>query len=123
MTNSAFNDEEKRCVVDLLVLGMYADRNLSSAEDKRLQKFLDQFGFATDYERQSFSDAAFTRVTRHTGSAGAVAEYVKKLATDLASPEARRRAYDALNDLLASDGSVSAEEQKLLDTVKVTFGL
>ena len=109
--------------MDLLVLGMYADRNLSSAEDKRLQKMLDQFGFESDYERQSFSDAAFTRVTHHTGSADAATAYVQKLAAELSSPGSRRRAYDALADLLGSDGSVSAEEQKLLDRVKSAFGI
>ncbi len=115
--------EQKRALMDLLVLGMYADRNLASAEDACVQRLLDSFQFPSAFERDNFSDAAFTRTSRHTGSPEAVRAYVAELAKPFSTAELRKAVYDRLNELLTSDGRVTAEESQLLSALRTAFGL
>ena len=80
MNITGFSQEQKQALFDSLIVGMYADHNLVSAEDDRIQKVLDAFQFQSDYERQAFSDAAFTRASRQAGSPEAIRAYVTQIA-------------------------------------------
>jgi uncharacterized tellurite resistance protein B-like protein len=123
MKIKGFTDIQSQALMDLLILGMYADHNLASAEDSCVQRFLDRFQFQSDYDRQRFSDAAFTRVSRNTGSLEAIRANAIELAKNFTAADARRSAYDMLDDLLTSDGRVTSEESKLLAVVKEAFQL
>ena len=115
--------EQRQALLDLLILGMYADRKLASAEDACVQKLLASFSFTSDFERDSFADAAFTRTTRHVSSPEAVRAYVEDLAPRFQPTELRQNVYDRLNELLTSDGRVTTEENQLLQAVKAAFRL
>ncbi len=123
MKQTDLTTDQKRALMDLLVLGMYADRNLASAEDACVQRLLESFQFASSSERDNFSDAAFTRTSKHTDSPDAVRAYVAELAKQFSTPELRQAVYDRLNELLTSDGRVTAEESQLLSALKTAFGL
>ena len=123
MNITGFTQEQKQALLDLLIVGMYADHNLASAEDDRIQKVLDAFQFQSDYKRQEFSDAAFTRARRQAGSPEVIRAYVTQLASHFPTRDIRRRAYDMLDDLLASDGHVTSEESQLLSATREVFQL
>jgi len=123
MKISEFTDKQKQALMDLLVMGMYADHNLASPEDACAQRLLDSMQFPSAYERDNFSDAAFTRVSQHTGSQEAIQAHITRLAADFPTPELRREVYDKLQDLLTSDGRVTTEESQLLSAVKAAFRL
>jgi hypothetical protein len=123
MKIKGFNETQSQALMDLLVLGMYADHNLDSAEDACVQRLLDRFQFASQYERDQFSDAAFTRVSRHTNSADAIRSYAKELALNFTNADSKRSAYDMMDDLLTSDGRVTTEESTLLAALKESFQL
>src|SRR6187397_1357150 len=121
MNITGFTEEQKQALLDLLIVGMYADHNLASAEDKLVGQLLDAINFPSDYERQKFSDAAFTRVSRQSGSPEAIRSCVSQLADHFPKSQIRKRAYDILDDLLTSDGRISSEESKLLSTMREFF--
>lgn len=123
MNLTGFTQEQKDALLDLLIVGMYADHNLASAEDDRVQKLLDTLAFASDYERDKFSDAAFTRASRQSGSPEAIHAFVAQAASHFPTPDVRKKAYDVLEDLLTSDGRVSAEENTLLNATWDAFEL
>jgi len=123
MKTTELTAEQRQRLMDLLILGMYADRKLASAEDACVQRLLASFHFASDFERDSFADAAFTRTTRHIGSPEAVRSYVDELAARFSATELRQNVYDRLNELLTSDGRVTTEESQLLAAVKTAFRL
>src|SRR6516162_5297584 len=114
MNITGLTQEQKQALLDLLIIGMYADHNLASAEDERVGRLLDTFRFPSEYERDKFSDAAFTRASRQSGSPEAIRAYVGQIAGHFPTREIRQRAYDILDDLLTSDGKVTSEESKLL---------
>ncbi len=123
MNITDFTSEQRQAVMDLLILGMYADRNLASAEDACVQKLLNSFQFPSDFERDKFSDAAFTRTSRHTGSPDAIKSYVNELAKRFPNRDVRQTVYNRLNELLTSDGRTTTEESQLLCAVKAAFQL
>jgi hypothetical protein len=123
MNITGLTQEQKQALLDLLIIGMYADHNLASAEDERVGRLLDTFRFPSEYERDKFSDAAFTRASRQSGSPEAIRAYVGQIAGHFPTREIRQRAYDILDDLLTSDGKVTSEESKLLTATKETFQL
>jgi hypothetical protein len=123
VVTAALREAEKEALVDLLVLGMYADHKLESAEDDYLEQLLDTFQFSSDYERQTFADAAFTRASRHADSLKAIREYVVELSGRFSSQETRRAVYETLDELLTRNGFVSAEENQMLSVVRHEFGL
>lgn len=123
MNIEGFTHEQKQALLDLLIVGMYADHHLASPEDDRIQKLLDAFQFASDYERRSFSDAAFTRTRSWISSPEAIKTYVAELAVQFPTREIRRRTYETLDGLLTSDNRVTSEESQLLSTAKQAFEL
>jgi hypothetical protein len=123
MNVTGFTSEQKQALLDLLVIGMYADHNLASAEDERIEQLLDTFQFASDYERDRFSDAAFDRASRQSGSPEAIRAYVGQIASHFPTREIQQKAYDLLDDLLTSDGRVTSEESKLLSATREIFQL
>ena len=123
MNITGFTQEQKQSLLDLLIIGMYADHNLASAEEAEIDQLLDTFTFPSDYERDKFSDAAFTRASRQSGSPEAIRAYVSQIAIHFPTREIRRRAYDILDDLLTSDGKVTSEESKLLTAARDIFQL
>ncbi len=123
MTITDLSTAQKQAMLDLLILGMYADRNLASAEELCVQKLLGSLKFSSDFERDSFSDAAFTRVSRHTGSPEAVQAYANDIAAGFPALDQRQFVYGKLSELLTSDGRVTAEENQLLSAVKKAFQL
>ena len=123
MNVTGFTPEQKQALLDLLVIGMYADHNLASAEDERVKQLLATFQFSSDYERDNFSDAAFTRASRQSGSPEAIRAYVGQVASHFPTREIRQKAYGLLDELLTSDGHVTSENSKLLSATKEIFHL
>ena len=121
MKPAELSDAQKQALTDLLVLGMYADHNLTSAEDACIGRLLDTFKFSSDYERQMFSDAAFTRTSRHTGSPESIRAYVIQIATNFPERDTRQSVYATLNEILTSDGKVTTEESQLLSALREAF--
>jgi uncharacterized tellurite resistance protein B-like protein len=122
MNPSQLNEQQKQALCDLLILGMYSDRHLAAAENARIQRLLDTLEFASDYDRQQYLDASFTRVARQAASPESARAYAGQLAVCF-SGELRRPAYEALQTLLASDGQVTPEEDRFLSSVKELLAL
>jgi hypothetical protein len=123
MNLNAFTDEQKRALVDLLVLGMYADGNLDLIEDEKARRVLDAIQFPSDSDRQYFLDASFTRARKNNTSPQAVRTFVVKIAKILSTPSVRREAYAVLEDSLSSDNKIAETETKLLTVITEEFDL
>jgi hypothetical protein len=123
MNLTGFNDEQKQTLLDLLVIGMYADGNLADPEDAEIKLVLDAMKFSSDSARDQFLDASFTRVRQHLGSPPATRAFVADIARHFPTPDLRQKAYDDLEELLSSDTKVVDKESQLLAIVKEEFKL
>lgn len=123
MNEIVFTEPQKQALLDLLVVGMYADHKLTKAEEDCIQRLLDSFELPSTYDRQKAADAAFTRVRPHTASPESIRAYVAQLAGYFPARVAQQSAYRTLETLLTSDGLVTNEENQLLALVREVFGL
>ena len=123
MNTKGFTDEQKAALTDLLVLGMYQDRHVASAEDERIKTLLGSFDLSSEYARQQFVDAAFGRVNQHPQTTESVRSTVFECAAKFKNEGQRRQALDTLAELLASDNKVTAEENTFLVLVEEALEL
>lgn len=123
MNLTGFTDQQKQALVDLLVLGMYADGNLDLIEDEKARRILNVIQFSSDSARQYFIDASFARARKHSGSAMATRNYISEIANAFPTPTMSRQVYLALEDSLFSDGRMADQECELLVVVSEEFKL
>jgi hypothetical protein len=123
MNLTGFNDQQKQTLLDLLVIGMYADGDLADAEDVKIEGVLDTINFPSDSARDRFMDASFTRARQHLGSPQVTREFVAGIASHFPTRDIRQKAYDDLEELLSSDHKVVEKEGQLLAIVKEEFKL
>lgn len=123
MSIAGFTDQQKKALVDLLVLGMYADGNLDLIEDEKARRVLEMVQFPSEGDRQRFFDASFARARRHNASPEAARDYVAAIAKNFPTPVLRRQAYSTLEDSLSSDRKLADNECKLLIVVSEEFDL
>jgi len=118
-----FTDSQRRALLDLLVLGMYADGNLDLIEDEKARRILDSISFSSDSARQYFIDESFARARQNNISAESRRGYISQIAKQFPTPTLRREVYNALEDSLASDNKIADKERELLVIVTEEFKL
>ena len=123
MNLTELTDQQKQAVVDLLVLGMYADGNLDLIEDEKARRVLDSIQFKSDSARQYFLDASFARARKFGASAKTTRSYLSEIAKSFPTPAMRRQVYIALEDSLTSDRQMAEKECELLLVVSEEFKL
>lgn len=122
MILTGFNDQQKQTLLDLLVIGMYADGNLADAEEAKIDDVLATINFPSESARDRFIDASFTRARQHIGSPQVTRDFVADIARHFPTTDIRQKAYNDLEELLSSHKIVDKESQ-LLAIVKEEFKL
>ena len=122
MNLTELTDQQKQSVVDLLVLGMYADANLDLIEDEKARRVLDSIQFS-DSARQYFLDASFARARKHGASPELARKYVAEIGKNFPTKALRSQVHAALEDSLSSDNRLADRERELLAMVAEEFKL
>jgi hypothetical protein len=123
MNLTGFTDQQKQTLLDLLVIGMYADGNLADAEETKIEGVLGTIKFASESERDRFIDASYTRARQHLGSPQITRDFVADIAKHFPTPDIRQKAYNDLEELISSDNKVADKESALLAIVREEFKL
>jgi len=123
MNLMGFTDQQKQALLDLLVMGMYADGELADVEDRKIEGLLMTIKFPSVSDRKKYLDGSVARTRQHLGSPESARAFVADIAKQFPSPEARQRAYAGLEELLASDNKVVDKENQFLAVVKDEFKL
>jgi hypothetical protein len=116
-----FNDSQRRALLDLAMLAMYADGHLAAAEDERVHRLLSAMGFTEEFEHNRQYDAAVARVSRHSETAAAARDHAVTLAKTFTTPAQRKRVHEILDDLLTSDSKVAPQESGYLAVIREAF--
>ena len=123
MNLNGFNDQQKQTLLDLLVIGMYANGNLADAKETKIESVLKTINFSSESARERFLDACFTRARQHLASPQLTREFVADIARHFPTPDIRQKAYDDLGDLLSTDKKGVDKDGQLLAIVKEEFKL
>jgi uncharacterized tellurite resistance protein B-like protein len=121
MSLENFSEPQKRALIDLVVLSMYADGHLALRESASLQKTLESLGFAAEYDRDREVDASISRVRAHAGNKEDSARYARASAQAFGSPEDRELVQKLLQNMMASDEKVTPEEETFMKSVASLF--
>jgi len=122
MNLTGFNEQQKQTLLDLLVIGMYANGNLADAKEAKIEGVLKTINFPSETARDKFLDASFTRARQHLGLPQLTRDFVADIANHFPTPDIRQKAYDDLADLLSTDHD-SQKDSQLLAIVKEQFKL
>ncbi len=117
------SEPQQVAVTDLLVLAMYADGHLASAEEARIREFLGQAGVAAGYERDQKLDAAVTRVRQHAATPETARAYAARLAQAFHARNERRQVLELVDALLAADGNITLAEGSFSTAVREALNL
>jgi hypothetical protein len=123
MNLANFNDQQKQALLDLLVMGMYADGNLADVEERKIEGVLATMKFSSESDRRKFIDASVTRARGYLGSPKSTRGRVAEIAKHFPTADLRGKAYSDLKELLASDNKVVDKENQFLGVVKDEFKL
>jgi len=114
---------QREALLELALLAMYADGHLATSEDDRVHRLLNAMGPATEFEQTRHYDAAVTRVRTHTQTVAAARAQAAVLAEKFTEPQLRRDVVAVLDELVASDREVAAEESGYMKVVREAFQL
>jgi hypothetical protein len=115
------NDAQARALLELLVLGMYADGHLAGSEELRLHAFLLRQGLTEEDDRRTRIGDAIGRVSRHTGSAGEREKFLTALTAAFPDELSRGLALSLVEDLFVADNALGEREEQLLVRMRQAF--
>src|ERR1700742_1582629 len=114
MEISRLTDQQRRALLDLLILAMYADGRLDLEEDARLNRLLASMGFETEYDRDKVLDDSITRLREYSQNPKIAREHAVQLAQSFKDPEQCRGLYQVIEQQMNSDNNVVPAEHEFL---------
>ncbi len=114
-----FSTAQQQAFLDLLILAMYADGNLSAVEDERLQKLLKAMGHVDEIDRQREFDAAVTRTRPFVESIQRAKDQTLLLIKAFTTRRQHQQVFTAVEGFMTSDGHVSSWEDALLSELRL----
>ena len=117
-----FIQDENEALIDLLVLAMYADNHLANQETENIEKqtsFMDWRGVQTQHD---YIDESIGKARAALDTDELTVAYLKNVASRLTEPDFRKKAKDALYEMLHADEILDPKEAKFLGLFKKVFG-
>jgi hypothetical protein len=113
--------KQREAVVDLLLLGMFADAPLKVSEDQKLVSVIEEIGWDSYQTPDLYLQSAIAKVRDTLETEGGTKHRLEKISEELNEPSLRQRALEYLTQFLGVDGAVDAEESKFLDLVRAAL--
>lgn len=120
---NGYTTAQQRCLLDLLILAMYADSHLSLWEEAWLQDLMAQMGHQQETLRQREFDAAVSRIRHSLDSVHTAKDHAMLLAKAFKCRDQQKQVYDAVQWVMGSDGHISTWERFLLSELRIKFRL
>lgn len=123
MEISRLTEPQRRALLDLLILAMYADGHLDLGEDARLQRLLTAMGVETEYDRDRELDDSITRLREYSQNPRIARERAAQLVQCFTDAEQRRGVYQLVEQQVNSDTKVVPAEHEFLSAVREALHL
>ena len=123
MEISRLTGPQRRALIDLLILAMYADGHLDLGEDARWQRLLAAMGVETEYDRDRELDDSITRLREYSQNPRLARERAVELVRCFKNAEQRRGVYQLLEQQVNSDTKVVPAENEFLAAVREALRL
>jgi hypothetical protein len=110
--------QQREAVVDLLLLGMFADAPLKVSEDQKLLSVIEEIGWQSYQAPDLYLQSAIARARDTLETEGATRHRLERISEELNEPGLKLRALEYLTQFLVVDGAVDAEESRFLEQAK-----
>ncbi len=115
-----FTQPQREALIDLLLLGMYADHTLSLAENQFLDDEVEELVWDSPTSPGAYLSAAIHRVRSAEESAEKRNALLQSITERFGNVHGKQGALIVLNDLLTSDG-MAEQEQALMAEIQRIF--
>ena len=114
---------QREALVDLLLFGMFADRNLKVSEDQRILSVIQEIGWQSYQTPDLYFQSAIAKVRDASETREGTRYRLHKISEALGDAETRALALNQLAKFLALDGAVDLDEANFLNAAKTEFGI
>ena len=111
------NQKQREALVDLLLLGMFADGSLKVSDDQKLRSVIEEIGWESYQTPDLYFQSAIAKARDAADTETGTRSRLKKINEGLASDDARQLALERLERFLI-DGEPALEESKFLELAK-----
>jgi len=115
------NQKQREALVDLLLLGMFADGSLKVSDDQKLLSVIEEIGWESYQTPDLYFQSAIAKARDAADTEVGTLARLRKINEGLASDEMRHRAIERLEQFLSLDGQPGVEESKFLELAKATL--
>ncbi len=123
MNLDAFSTPQVDSLLELLVLGMYADGHLADTEDRIIKEFAREAGLKPGYNLDQSLDRAVSTIRQIDLNDDSLRGAVGRIAEIIDEPDIRHAAFEALTAIHSSDADSSPAEIKIHKIVEDIFDL
>ena len=110
--------KQREALVDLLLLGMFADGSLKVGEDQKLLSVIDEIGWQSYQTPDLYFQSAIAKARDASDTQEETRLRLKKIGEILASDDIRERALEYLAQFLSLDGEAGLEDSAFLELAK-----
>jgi len=115
------NQKQREALVDLLLLGMFADGSLKVSDDRKLLSVIEEIGWESYQTPDLYFQSAIAKARDAAESEPGTLARLKKINEGLASDDIRQLALDRLEQFLSMDGKPGLEESKFLELARANL--
>jgi hypothetical protein len=115
------NQKQREALVDLLLLGMFADGSLKVSDDQKLLSVIEEIGWESYQTPDLYFQSAIAKARDAADTEAGTLARLKKIHDGLASDEIRQQAIERLEKFLRLDGEPGVEESKFLELAKASL--
>jgi hypothetical protein len=112
------NQKQREALVDLLLLGMFADGSLKVSDDQKLRSVIEEIGWESYQTPDLYFQSAIAKARDASDTESGTRSRLKKINEALASDDARQLALERLERFLSLDSEPTLEESKFLELAK-----
>jgi hypothetical protein len=115
--------KQREALVDLLLLGMFADSSLKVSEDQKISSVIEEIGWQSYQTPDLYFQSAIARVREASESEEGTRYRLHKISEALADRPTRELALTHLTKFLAVDGAIDMAETQFLSAAKQALGV
>jgi hypothetical protein len=109
------NQKQREALVDLLLLGMFADGSLKASDDQKLRSVIEEIGWESYQTPDLYYQSAIAKARDAADSETGTRSRLRKINEDLASEDIRQLALERLEQFLSLEGGPALEESKFIE--------
>jgi uncharacterized tellurite resistance protein B-like protein len=123
MFPTKLSQPQREAVLDLLLLGMYADGAVRLAENERVYDLISPFGWESYQDAREYSQAATARARAANENDDATGIFLLDVSARLQNDDVKKLALALLARLIESDDAATESEADFYQKAKTTFGV